>query len=56
MEGACQLLDTGLGMFCLEVHSHKTKKGALINDIALRFNVSHFEILSALRAQSVVFR
>src|SRR6202035_207221 len=23
-------------MFCLEVHSHKTKKGALLNDIAQR--------------------
>ena len=33
-----RLDDAGLGMFCLEVHSHKTKKGALINDIALRFS------------------
>jgi very-short-patch-repair endonuclease len=32
-----RLDDAGLGMFCLEVHSHKTKKGALINDIAVRF-------------------
>ena len=31
-----RLDDAGLGMFCLEVHSHKTKKGALLNDIALR--------------------
>ena len=33
-----RLDDAGLGMFCLEVHSHKTKKGALIKDIALRFS------------------
>ena len=26
----------GLGIFCLEVHSHKTKKGALIRDVAQR--------------------
>jgi very-short-patch-repair endonuclease len=31
-----RLDDAGLGMFCLEVHSHKTKKGALLNDIAQR--------------------
>ena len=31
-----RLDDAGLGMFCLEVHSHKTKKGALLNDIAHR--------------------
>ncbi len=28
--------DAGLGIFCLEVHSHKTKKGALLNDLAQR--------------------
>ena len=33
-----RLDDAGLGMFCLEVHSHKTKKNALLNDIALRVN------------------
>jgi very-short-patch-repair endonuclease len=31
-----RLDDAGLGMFCLEVHSHKTKKGALLNDVAQR--------------------
>jgi hypothetical protein len=31
-----RLDDAGLGVFCLEVHSHKTKKGALLNDIAQR--------------------
>lgn len=31
-----RLDDAGLGMFCLEVHSHKTKKGALLNDVAHR--------------------
>ena len=31
-----RLDDVGLGLFCLEVHSHKTKKGALLNDLALR--------------------
>lgn len=29
----------GLGVFCLEVHSHKTKKGALLNEIAQRRNM-----------------
>jgi hypothetical protein len=28
--------DAGLGIFCLEIHSHKTKKGALITDLAER--------------------
>jgi hypothetical protein len=28
----------GLGIFCLEVHSHKTKKGALIEDLAQRYS------------------
>jgi hypothetical protein len=31
-----RLDDAGLGAFCLEVHSHKTKKGALLNDLAQR--------------------
>jgi len=31
-----RLDDAGLGVFCLEVHSHKTKKGALINDLSQR--------------------
>src|SRR5271168_979976 len=31
-----RLDDAGLGIFCLEVHSHKTKKNAMVNDIALR--------------------
>ncbi len=31
-----RLDDAGLGIFCLEVHSHKTKKGALLNDLAQR--------------------
>ena len=31
-----RLDDAGLGIFCLELHSHKTKKGALINDIGQR--------------------
>jgi len=31
-----RLDDVGLGVFCLEVHSHKTKKGALLNDLAQR--------------------
>jgi hypothetical protein len=31
-----RLDDVGLGVFCLEVHSHKTKKGALLNDLAHR--------------------
>jgi hypothetical protein len=33
-----RLDDVGLGIFCLELHSHKTKKGALLNDIAQRCN------------------
>jgi len=32
-----RLDDAGLGLFCLEVHSHKTKKGALLNDVAQRY-------------------
>jgi len=31
-----RLDDAGLGLFCLELHSHKTKKGALLNDVAER--------------------
>ncbi|HEY1221764.1 MAG: DUF4011 domain-containing protein [Bryobacteraceae bacterium] len=31
-----RLDDSGLGMFCLEVHSHKTKKGAMLTDLAQR--------------------
>jgi very-short-patch-repair endonuclease len=34
-----RLDDAGLGTFCLEVHSHKTKKGALLNDLAQRHAV-----------------
>ena len=32
-----RLDDAGLGIFCLEVHSHKTKKGALLSDLAQRY-------------------
>lgn len=32
-----RLDDAGLGLFCLELHSHKTKKGALLNDITQRW-------------------
>jgi very-short-patch-repair endonuclease len=31
-----RLDEVGLGIFCLELHSHKTKKGALLNDIVQR--------------------
>jgi very-short-patch-repair endonuclease len=31
-----RLDDAGLGMFCLELHSHKTKKHALLNDVEAR--------------------
>jgi len=31
-----RLDDAGLGVFCLEVHSHKTKKGALLADLEQR--------------------
>lgn len=34
-----RLDDVGLGVFCLEVHSHKTKKGALLNDLAQRLQM-----------------
>ena len=32
-----RLDEAGLGIFCLEVHSHKTKKGALLGDLAQRY-------------------
>ena len=32
-----RLDEAGLGIFCLEVHSHKTKKGALLGGLALRY-------------------
>lgn len=31
-----RLDETGLGIFCLELHSHKTRKDALLNDLATR--------------------
>lgn len=31
-----RLDEAGLGLFCLELHSHKTKKHALLNDLAAR--------------------
>jgi hypothetical protein len=34
-----RLDDAGLGMFCLEVHSYKTKKGALLTDLAQRYKM-----------------
>lgn len=34
-----RLDECGLGMFCLELHSHKTKKGALLNDLAQRLKL-----------------
>lgn len=34
-----RLDDAGLGVFCLEVHSHKTKKGALLSELAQRYNL-----------------
>jgi very-short-patch-repair endonuclease len=34
-----RLDDCGLGVFCLELHSHKTKKGALLNDLAQRLKL-----------------
>ena len=34
-----RLDDAGLGVFCLEVHSHKTKKGALLSDLAQRYTM-----------------
>jgi KaiC/GvpD/RAD55 family RecA-like ATPase len=34
-----RLDDAGLGIFCLEVHSHKTKKGALLGDLAHRYTL-----------------
>lgn len=34
-----RLDEVGLGVFCLEVHSHKTKKGALLQDLAHRHSL-----------------
>jgi hypothetical protein len=34
-----RLDDAGLGIFCLEVHSHKAKKGAMLNDLARRYTL-----------------
>jgi very-short-patch-repair endonuclease len=34
-----RLDDAGLGMFCLEIHSHKTKKGAMLTDLAQRYKM-----------------
>jgi very-short-patch-repair endonuclease len=34
-----RLDDADLGIFCLELHSHKTKKGALLADLAQRCNL-----------------
>ena len=34
-----RLDDAGLGVFCLEIHSHKTKKGALLSDLAQRYTM-----------------
>jgi hypothetical protein len=34
-----RLDSAGLGLFCLEVHSHKTKKGAMLADLAQRCTV-----------------
>jgi hypothetical protein len=34
-----RLDEAGLGIFCLEVHSHKTKKGALLSDLAQRYTM-----------------
>lgn len=31
-----RLDETGLGIFCLELHSHKTRKDSLLNDLAMR--------------------
>jgi very-short-patch-repair endonuclease len=35
-----RLEERGLGAFCLELHSHKTKKGALLKDIGRRIELS----------------
>jgi hypothetical protein len=34
-----RLDEAGLGMFCLELHSHKTRKDSLLNDLATRLKV-----------------
>lgn len=33
-----RLDEVGLGLFCLELHSHKTQKHALLNDVTARLN------------------
>ena len=35
-----RLEERGLGAFCLELHSHKTKKGALLKDVGQRIELS----------------
>ena len=35
-----RLEERGLGAFCLELHSHKTKKGALLKDVGRRIELS----------------
>jgi hypothetical protein len=35
-----RLEERGLGAFCLELHSHKTKKGALLKDVGRRIDLS----------------
>src|SRR5690606_22469584 len=32
--------DIGLGLFCLELHSHKTKKNALLGDLETRLKAA----------------
>jgi hypothetical protein len=34
-----RLEERGLGAFCLELHSHKTKKGALLKDVGQRIDL-----------------
>jgi very-short-patch-repair endonuclease len=34
-----RLDEVGLGTFCLELHSHKTRKDALLNDVAMRLKL-----------------
>lgn len=36
-----RLDEAGLGLFCLELHSHKTKKDALLNDLTLRLKAQY---------------
>ncbi len=49
-----RLDDAGLGAFCLEVHSHKTKKGALLNDLAQRHKMHWSFIARHSRNQTVM--